>query len=446
MGHRRLALGMAGMVVLGAGSIRVEPAGAGGLRFEASALAQGARLGFLVPGATVVDQPIDGGGPVAFAAVDSLGNSNGLAAQPYPGEMGIIGPALVASLAGLPQPPAYPFYAATRYPGTTDAEAALFPGYHVQAHSSEGTSDAKARSGMEDKGGKVFLSEAAARVHRHGDSVRAESTNRFEGLAIGPLAIGSVTSMADVSRSGGADTDRKSALSVNGLAVAGQAVGIGEGGLVTPGSATPLPPSDPLVTTLAQAGVSVRYLKAQSTDSGVIAPGLQVTLTREIPGAGRTGTLSLILGQAAASVTATTDEAALPADAPVPEAEAAPAAEPTPAAADAPTVVPGPTPAAPVAVGVPVAPTHRAATAPARLNVAGLEVAAPALVEAGAPAAAEAAEVPAVVAVAPKVVRLARAGAALGYDAGSSVYPILLVAGALALAGLQLVRLVEVKK
>jgi hypothetical protein len=56
------------------------------------------------------------------------------------------------------------------------------------------------------------------------------------------------------------------------------------------------------------------------------------------------------------------------------------------------------------------------------------------------------AEVPVAVAAAPKVVRLARAGAVLGYDAASSVYPMFLAAGVLALAGLQIVRLVGVKK
>lgn len=95
-------VGAAGLVV------PMPPAAAEPLRYQAAAAADGARLSVAVPGATVVDQIIDGGGPTAQAALSSLGGSSALAAQPYPGELAIIGPGLGASLIGAPQRPPTP--------------------------------------------------------------------------------------------------------------------------------------------------------------------------------------------------------------------------------------------------------------------------------------------------------------------------------------------------
>src|SRR5436309_6492179 len=101
----RRAWRIAGVVGIVGLTVPMSPAGAESLRYQASAGADGARLSVTIPGATVVDQVIDGGGPTAQAAVSSLGGSSALAAQPYPGELAIIGPGLGASLIGAPQPP-----------------------------------------------------------------------------------------------------------------------------------------------------------------------------------------------------------------------------------------------------------------------------------------------------------------------------------------------------
>ena len=93
----RRAWRIAGVVGIAGLTVPLSPAGAESLRYQASAGADGARLSVTIPGATVVDQVIDGGGPTAQAAVSSLGGSSALAAQPYPGELAIIGPGLGAS-------------------------------------------------------------------------------------------------------------------------------------------------------------------------------------------------------------------------------------------------------------------------------------------------------------------------------------------------------------
>ena len=64
---------MAGCRIVGVAILTVPMSPPGqSLRYQASAAADGARLSVTVPGATVVDQVIDGGGPTAQAAVDSL--------------------------------------------------------------------------------------------------------------------------------------------------------------------------------------------------------------------------------------------------------------------------------------------------------------------------------------------------------------------------------------
>src|SRR5688572_14937189 len=86
----RRARRMAGIAAIATLTVPgMSPAGAQSVRYQAGAAADGARLSVTVPGATVVDQIIDGGGPTAQAAIDSLGGSSALAAQPYPGELAI---------------------------------------------------------------------------------------------------------------------------------------------------------------------------------------------------------------------------------------------------------------------------------------------------------------------------------------------------------------------
>src|SRR5437879_2401595 len=89
-----------GTIVLSAGVVR---AGAEGetLSYEGVASADGVRFSMGAPGFVAVDTFIDGGGPVAQAIIDGLGNSRSFAALPYPGDLAISGPGLLAGLTGL---------------------------------------------------------------------------------------------------------------------------------------------------------------------------------------------------------------------------------------------------------------------------------------------------------------------------------------------------------
>src|SRR5262245_28244533 len=92
--------------------------------YEGVASAEGFRFSFGAPGFVAVDTVVDGGGPVSQSVIDGLGNSRGFAALPYPGDLAITGPGLVAGLTGLPSPPPYPFYVSSSHPTAPEAKVA----------------------------------------------------------------------------------------------------------------------------------------------------------------------------------------------------------------------------------------------------------------------------------------------------------------------------------
>jgi hypothetical protein len=436
----RRAWRIAGVVGVASLTVPMSPAEAESLRYQASAGADGARLSVTIPGATVVDQVIDGGGPTAQAAVSSLGGSSALAAQPYPGELAIIGPGLGASLIGAPQPPAYPFVAASRYPSAPEQSVEPNPGYSLVARSTESASEASARSGSASDASKLFLTQATATVKADPEQVVAEASNRVEALTLGPLSIASAVSSARVVGKPNGDPERTSSLVVNGITIAGQAVGFTDAGFVTPGGASPLPSSDPLLKALSSAGVVVSYLKPETTPTGVVAPGLQIVTTQAVPGAGRTATISLTLGRASANAQASTEAVELPADVPV-------AASPESAAPDGSLTgseVPGPMAITPPTASTPafdLTPVLRSSSSSAAVPPSTVAVPAPADTETAAPENGSA-----TVSAAAPVELAARPTALNRISAGSTFYPLLLAAGALALVGFQIVRTVGVTK
>ena len=408
------------------------------MRYQAGAAADGARLSVTVPGATVVDQIIDGGGPTAQAAIDSLGGSSALAAQPYPGEQAIIGPGRGASLIGAPQPPAYPFVAASRHPSTPEQSVEPNPGYSLVARSTESASEASARSGSADDAAKALLTQATAGVEAGPEQIVAEASNRVEGLTVGPLSIASAVSSARVVGKPTGEPERQSSLVVNGIAIAGQVVGFTDAGFVTPDGATPLPSSDPLLKALSSAGVAVSYLAAETTPTGVVAPGLRIVTTQEVPGAGRTATVSLTLGRASAHAQASTEAVELPADTPVTATpESAHAAEPGDSAVT--VAIAPPTASSPAFDLAPVLDSLSAA--PVFPSPAAADPALASPNEASVPEAGQA-----TLPQAAPVQLAVRPSGLNRIPAGSTFYPLLLAAGALALIGFRTIRTVGVTK
>ena len=313
----RRAWRIAGVVGVASLTVPMSPAGAESLRYQAGAAADGARLSVTIPGATVVDQVIDGGGPTAEAAVSSLGGSSALAAQPYPGELAIIGPGLGASLIGAPQPPAYPFVAASRYPSAPEQSVEPNPGYSLVARSTESTSEASARSGAANEASKVLLTQATATVKaepgpggRRGfepgrgadrrttvDRLRGElRPGRRQAQRRSRTSVVARCQRDHHHRAGRRlhrrrvrDAGRCHSTSVVGSAAQGAVLGRGGGELSQIGDDT-------------------------HRRGGA---GLQIVTTQAVPGVGRTATISLTLGRASANAQASTEAVELPADVPI---------------------------------------------------------------------------------------------------------------------------------
>jgi hypothetical protein len=276
---------------LGSGPAGAAPA------YTAIAAADGARLTFLVPNGPGTDTPIDGGGPSAQATVSSSGDSQAFASLPYPGEVAVTAPGLLAAVgvAGVPQ---YPLYAASAHPTAPEAVTEA-PGYRLEAASTEGRSTGTASAGQAEQG-PWFLARASI-APADGDSVVAGSESTARELRAGPLVIGQATATARVTQDGKAGVHRTSSFDMTGAAIGETAVTIGPDGFRLAGSNTPLPAGDPLLKPLADNGLTVRYLAPIETERGIVSAGLSISALGRLPD-GQAGTVTLTLGRATASI------------------------------------------------------------------------------------------------------------------------------------------------
>ena len=271
--------------------------------FEGRAIAEGFRFTFGAPGFVAVDTFIDGGGPVASSTLDGLGNSNSFASLPYPSDNAISGPGLVAGLTGLPSPPSYPFYVNSSYPTQEKAEYAG-PGITLQALSSEPATEGTASSGGGGGGSAIGATSAHTSSRREAGAIIAEAVVTADMINIADtlkIASGKVSAM--MSRSGTGDPVKASSFTLDGVSIAGQGVGFNEKGFVFAGSGAPIPPENPLMDALRQAGIDVRYLAATSDDNGIISPGVVITQKAQFPGS-PVMIFTYVLGRARANVTA----------------------------------------------------------------------------------------------------------------------------------------------
>jgi hypothetical protein len=266
-------------------------------------VAEGGRIGFTVPGFAVVEQIIDGGGPVSEARTDVLGNSRAFAALPYPGDAAINGPSTVAGLAGLPSPPAYPFYAGSTYPLRPEASMRQ-PGWELHAKSEEFSSEATAFGGAASDQASFghVATKATARRDPDTGAVESMATSTVTGFRIADaLSIGAVTVSARATRSSLATIDRTSSLRVEGLLIGGQAVTVSEAGLSLPGGRTPLPDSSPLLSGLKAQGITITYMRAETNEEGVTSAGLRIVQEIRSP-SGQTLRFTYNFGRASAQV------------------------------------------------------------------------------------------------------------------------------------------------
>ena len=319
--RRRAAwvLGLAVLVIVVGPSA---PTGAqpadGPAAFAGTAEARGLRLTFQVNPAVVTDTPLDGGGPTAQVAVDSLGSSGGYAAFPDPGQGYATIPGTMAGLlatgAGglppikIPTPPNYPFFVSSN--ASTAPEQSMGAGpYALSAQSTDGASEASARVGIASDvvGNLALVTSRASLGQGDHDSVVAKAVSRAEGLTIGPLTVGEVESSAAVAADRSGTVTPSTSLEIDAVRIGNIPVQVNQEGLYMGGPSVPLPLNATLQEVLKASGISVQLVAArQPTPGTVVAPALEITMPFTSPELGEgksSGTVTIVAGSATASMT-----------------------------------------------------------------------------------------------------------------------------------------------
>lgn len=234
--------------------------------------------------------------PAAQAVVDSLGDSGGYAAEPYPGSS-------VLTALGLTPVPAsdYPAVAQSSYP-TQPHTAVSAPGVSLTADSQSLSSSADATSGGQSGTAASVGALAATALARCGGdgTVTANAVSNDQGLSFdgGVLRMGVVDSGAKAVTGGDGKDLLSAELDAGQITVGGQSAELTPAGLVANGSGTSLPSVDPLNQVLSAAGITVTYLaeRRDPDGNGIVSPGMAVTLTHQGYGAQPTD-VTYVFGQ-----------------------------------------------------------------------------------------------------------------------------------------------------
>lgn len=349
MTRRRWTAGAAAVLAAAAvplpGSASVQLPG-----FSARAVAEGGRLTFSVPGFAVVEDIIDGGGPVSQAVVETQGASS-FAALPYPGETALAFPGLFSAVSGQTLPAGYPFFVNASHP-TAPAQELKDPtgAYTLAAKAAAGSASGLAQlrgQGGEGQNSGSGGTRATTAVQVEGDTIHvvAETVNEALNLGAGALRIASVRSRSVSTYTAGDPNPATSTeLEVVGTAAGDTTFGFGRDGLVVAGKGVPIPAGSGLKAVndaLAPAGLSIHFAESQALVGGASAPALEVTLAQTSPTPGIPGgRIRLRFGGATTTVTLgaalPTDGGVIPGDSgvgdinpPSPSGSPAPAASPT---------------------------------------------------------------------------------------------------------------------
>lgn len=239
-----------------------------------------------VPGGPADDGLVAADGARSQARIDGLGRSEAEAAAVAPGDTIRSLRGVAANLARGPLPvspvPEIPMIVETSYPTATEASTGD-GGLALRASSGP---DASASS-VDWEAAVTSGRTTATATGTQRSALRAVATTDLVGFAAGPVRIGRVVSHASVERAPGQAIRPSAALDITDLTVGDSSVSVG--------------PDSPFVSE----AVEIRYLEAQATDTGVVAPGLVVRIA--VPASPTEGpsVVTFILGRSTAAVAAT---------------------------------------------------------------------------------------------------------------------------------------------
>lgn len=301
--------------LLGGAVLPMAPVHAGAdVGFASTASAFGARMIMRIPDAPLTPTPVDVGGPVAQGMLDSVGNMRGLAAMPYPGDLVLTGPGLAAGfiattplgepiskLPALPALPGYPFYVQSDTQKPKDSASLPFAEMQSAASSDAVSATVRAPGSPQDAPTGMHASSSITRLT--GGGVTTVATTSITGLHAGPVTVGSVISTATMTMAADGRVTRNSSFAARGLDIGGTTVDMTPDGFTAGGSPLSLGAAKAFSGALASAGIDIALLPASQTPTSTVGAALQITRHQDFGPAGNNGTVTLILGQAAVSLT-----------------------------------------------------------------------------------------------------------------------------------------------
>jgi hypothetical protein len=260
--------------------------------FSAAATADPISVEVVDPGAPVVPggQLVYGTPTITRVALDSIGNSTGFAAGPYPGDTapGVMAAFNAVSPTG-PVFPGYPFSVSSRYPGDPEKLQANGP-QRLAATSQENRSTAEAHVGLAEGDPSVasVLSTSTAEQDGNSGAVTAKAASVINGFSVGStLKIVHVSSRAQITARPGQGRTKETSFTLGAITVGDTTVGLTDKGELVPApGAPPRVDISALSKQLAAAGITLTYLPASETETTVNSAGLAVGLAHEIPGQG----------------------------------------------------------------------------------------------------------------------------------------------------------------
>jgi hypothetical protein len=447
---RRTVVCLACLAALGAGMVGDPAAHAAldpGSQYKLGARADAMAIEYLNTAAPVFGENdiIYGTPATAISGLDSIGQSNAVAAAPYPGDVMIgmpdNGKGVIAGFGGPADLfPTYPFAVSSNYPIKPDAVQDQ-SGNRLVAHSEQHASRSDARSGLVTGDVLAALQAQALSAVSVDDTtgkLAAVADSRLDAFKLtDKLQIGKSTAHARVVREPGRAAVKESSFTIGSITVNGATISYSDKGFQAGDQSPPSqqPPAS-FFDALKAAGVTVEFIPAADTGTSIESAGLRITQVQHLGPA--TQKVSFVIGHVSARI----DGEATPArnellgdTLPAQNSSAAAPGGPGPAEAR-----PGPVPGASDLSAPGPSPTPAAAPLPAPLSPAVPDLASlPPALEAAAASPTRTAPAPRLGAPSPPA-RLAVPAASIGRglrnDDVSGLYVALGVAAALmALAG-----------
>lgn len=302
-----LAAGAAGMIGGSTAHAALDP----GSQYKLSARADAMAIEYLNTAAPVFGENaiVYGTPATAIATFDSVGQSNALAAAPYPGDIMIglpdNGKGVVAGFGGPAELfPTYPFVVTSSHPIKPDSVQDQ-SGNRLVAHSDQHASRGEARSGLITGDVLAALQAQASSDVSVDDAtgkLLAAADSRLDAFKLTEkLQIGQSTAHAKITREAGQAVVKESSFTIGSITVLGTSISYSDRGFQVGDQSPPSeqPPAG-FFDSLKSAGITIEFLPATGTDTSIESAGLRISQVQQLGPA--TQRISFTIGHVSASI------------------------------------------------------------------------------------------------------------------------------------------------